>query len=82
MGFCPRPPLRIIYVTKSGRIPDSVLHLGREDDSSRGGRIVQNEKAFVDYAATQDFQGPDHEPAIEAFVFQTPRIIPPWIKAA
>src|SRR5882757_287725 len=48
----------LIYAHKKvGIIPDSVLHLGRADDSSVVRAVlIQNEKAFAIYAATQDFQ--------------------------
>lgn len=40
---------------KVGIIPDSVLNLGRADDSSVVRAVlIQNEKAFALYAATQD----------------------------
>lgn len=48
----------LIYAHKKvGIIPDSVLHLGRADDSSVVRAVlIQNEKAFAIYAASQDFQ--------------------------
>jgi len=40
-----------------GIIPDSVLSLGRADDSSVVRAVlIQNEKAFALYAATHDLQ--------------------------
>lgn len=40
---------------KVGIIPDSILNLGRADDSSVVRAVlIQNEKAFATYAATQD----------------------------
>jgi uncharacterized membrane protein YkvA (DUF1232 family) len=46
----------LIYAHKKvGIIPDAVLNLGRADDSSVvRGVLIQNEKAFAIYAATQD----------------------------
>jgi uncharacterized membrane protein YkvA (DUF1232 family) len=46
----------LIYVHKKmGIIPDSMLNLGRADDSSVVRAVlIQNEKAFAIYAATQD----------------------------
>jgi hypothetical protein len=46
----------LIYSHKKvGIIPDSVLSLGRADDSSVVRAVlIQNEKAFAIYAATQD----------------------------
>ena len=46
----------LIYSHKKvGIIPDAVLNLGRSDDSSVvRGVLIQNEKAFAIYAATQD----------------------------
>jgi uncharacterized membrane protein YkvA (DUF1232 family) len=46
----------LIYAHKKmGIIPDSVLNLGRADDSSVVRAVlIQNEKAFAIYAATQD----------------------------
>jgi uncharacterized membrane protein YkvA (DUF1232 family) len=46
----------LIYSHKKvGIIPDSVLHLGRADDSSVVRAVlIQNEKAFAIYAASQD----------------------------
>ena len=48
----------LIYAHKKvGIIPDSVLNLGRADDSSVVRAVlIQNEKAFAIYAATQDVQ--------------------------
>lgn len=45
----------LIYARKNvGIIPDSVLNLGRADDSSIVRAVlIQNEKAFAIYAATQ-----------------------------
>ncbi len=46
----------LIYAHKRvGIIPDSVLNLGRADDSSVvRAALIQNEKAFAIYAASQD----------------------------
>ncbi|HWQ92791.1 MAG TPA: hypothetical protein VN673_14035 [Clostridia bacterium] len=46
----------LIYSHKKvGIIPDSVMSLGRADDSSVARAVlIQNEKAFAIYAATQD----------------------------
>src|SRR5437868_15419454 len=46
----------LIYTHKKvGIIPDTVLNLGRADDSSVVRAVlIQNEKAFAIYAATQD----------------------------
>jgi len=46
----------LIYAHKKvGIIPDSVLNLGRADDSSVVRAVlIQNEKAFAIYAASQD----------------------------
>jgi uncharacterized membrane protein YkvA (DUF1232 family) len=46
----------LLYAHKKvGIIPDSVLNLGRADDSSVVRAVlIQNEKAFAIYAATQD----------------------------
>jgi uncharacterized membrane protein YkvA (DUF1232 family) len=46
----------IIYAHKKvGIIPDSILNLGRADDSSVVRAVlIQNEKAFALYATTQD----------------------------
>ena len=46
----------LIYTHKKvGIIPDSVLNLGRADDSSVVRAVlIQNEKAFAIYAASQD----------------------------
>ena len=46
----------LIYAHKKvGIIPDAVLNLGRADDSSVVRAVlIQNEKAFAIYAATQD----------------------------
>ena len=46
----------LIYAHKKvGIIPDSILNLGRADDSSVVRAVlIQNEKAFAIYAATQD----------------------------
>ena len=46
----------LIYAHKRvGIIPDSVLNLGRADDSSVvRATLIQNEKAFAIYAASQD----------------------------
>src|SRR2546426_260387 len=46
----------LIYSHKKvGIIPDSVLHLGRADDSSVVRAVlIQNEKSFAIYAASQD----------------------------
>jgi uncharacterized membrane protein YkvA (DUF1232 family) len=46
----------LIYTHKKvGIIPDAVLNLGRADDSSVVRAVlIQNEKAFAIYAATQD----------------------------
>jgi uncharacterized membrane protein YkvA (DUF1232 family) len=48
----------LIYAHKKvGIIPDSVLNLGRADDSSVVRAVlIQNEKAFAIYAGTQDVQ--------------------------
>jgi len=48
----------LIYAHKKvGIIPDSVLSLGRADDSSVVRAVlIQNEKAFALYAATHDLQ--------------------------
>ncbi len=48
----------LVYAHKKvGIIPDSVLNLGRADDSSVVRAVlIQNEKAFAIYAATQDVQ--------------------------
>src|SRR5229473_2687732 len=48
----------LIYSHKKvGIIPDSVLNLGRADDSSVVRAVlIQNEKAFAIYAATQDLE--------------------------
>jgi uncharacterized membrane protein YkvA (DUF1232 family) len=48
----------LIYAHKKvGIIPDSVLNLGRADDSSIVRAVlIQNEKAFAIYAATQNFE--------------------------
>jgi uncharacterized membrane protein YkvA (DUF1232 family) len=45
----------LIYAHKKvGIIPDSILNLGRADDSSVVRAVlIQNEKAFATYAATQ-----------------------------
>src|ERR1700691_4839089 len=47
----------LIYAHKKvGIIPDSVLNLGRADDSSIVRAVlIQNEKAFAIYAAAQNF---------------------------
>ena len=46
----------LIYAHKKvGIIPDSILNLGRADDSSVVRAVlIQNEKAFAIYAATQN----------------------------
>jgi len=46
----------LIYSHKKvGIIPDAVLHLGRADDSSVVRAVlIQNEKSFAIYAASQD----------------------------
>jgi uncharacterized membrane protein YkvA (DUF1232 family) len=46
----------LVYAHKKvGIIPDAVLNLGRADDSSVVRAVlIQNEKAFAIYAATQD----------------------------
>src|SRR5712672_4463789 len=46
----------LIYTHKKvGIIPDTVLHLGRADDSSVVRAVlIQNEKAFAIFAASQD----------------------------
>lgn len=46
----------LVYAHKKvGIIPDSVLNLGRADDSSIvRAALIQNEKAFAIYAATQN----------------------------
>jgi len=46
----------LIYSHKKvGIIPDTVLHLGRADDSSVVRAVlIQNEKSFAIYAASQD----------------------------
>jgi hypothetical protein len=48
----------LIYSHKKvGIIPDSVLNLGRADDSSVVRAVlIQNEKEFAMYAATQNFE--------------------------
>ena len=48
----------LIYAHKKvGIIPDSILNLGRADDSSVVRAVlIQNEKAFAIYAASQDRQ--------------------------
>src|SRR2546423_13202579 len=48
----------LIYAHKKvGIIPDSVLNLGRADDSSVVRAVlIQNEKAFAIYAASQDIE--------------------------
>src|SRR5258708_11406364 len=48
----------LIYAhNKVGIIPDSVLHLGRADESSVVRAVLlQNEKSCAIYAASQDFQ--------------------------
>ncbi|EEF57454.1 hypothetical protein [Pedosphaera parvula] len=48
----------LIYAHKKvGIIPDSVLNLGRADDSSIvRAALIQNEKAFALYAATQNME--------------------------
>ena len=48
----------LIYAHKKvGIIPDTVLNLGRADDSSVVRAVlIQNEKAFAIYAASQDLQ--------------------------
>jgi len=48
----------LIYAHKKmGIIPDSVLNLGRADDSSVVRAVlIQNEKAFAVYAATQNLE--------------------------
>src|ERR1700730_16409296 len=48
----------LIYAHKKvGIIPDSVLNLGRADDSSIVRAVlIQNEKAFAIFAATQDLE--------------------------
>src|SRR3954447_3836655 len=48
----------LIYSHKKvGIIPDSVLNLGRADDSSVVRAVlIQNEKAFAIYAASQDLE--------------------------
>src|ERR1041385_5480136 len=48
----------LIYAHKKvGIIPDTVLSLGRADDSSVVRAVlIQNEKAFAIYAATQDVE--------------------------
>jgi uncharacterized membrane protein YkvA (DUF1232 family) len=48
----------LIYAHKKvGIIPDSVLNLGRADDSSIVRAVlIQNEKAFAIYAASQNFE--------------------------
>ena len=48
----------LIYAHKKvGIIPDSVLNLGRADDSSVVRAVlIQNEKAFAIYAASQDLE--------------------------
>ena len=48
----------LIYSHKKvGIIPDAVLNLGRADDSSVVRAVlIQNEKAFAIYAATQDLE--------------------------
>ncbi len=48
----------LIYSHKKvGIIPDAVLNLGRADDSSVVRAVlIQNEKAFAIYAATQDIE--------------------------
>jgi uncharacterized membrane protein YkvA (DUF1232 family) len=48
----------LLYAHKKvGIIPDAVLNLGRADDSSVvRAALIQNEKAFAIYAATQDIE--------------------------
>src|SRR5579859_4340534 len=48
----------LLYTHKKvGIIPDSVLNLGRADDSSVvRAALIQNEKAFAIYAASQDIE--------------------------
>jgi uncharacterized membrane protein YkvA (DUF1232 family) len=48
----------LIYATKKmGIIPDTVLNLGRADDSSIVRAVlIQNEKAFAIYAASQNLE--------------------------
>src|SRR5690242_20719285 len=48
----------LVYAHKKvGIIPDAVLNLGRADDSSVVRAVlIQNEKAFAIYAATQDLE--------------------------
>ena len=48
----------LLYAHKKvGIIPDAVLNLGRADDSSVvRGVLIQNEKAFAIYAASQDLE--------------------------
>src|SRR5213080_5276393 len=48
----------LLYAHKKvGIIPDSVLNLGRADDSSVVRAVlIQNEKAFAIYAASQDLE--------------------------
>jgi len=48
----------LIYAHKKvGIIPDAVLNLGRADDSSVvRAALIQNEKAFAIYAASQDVE--------------------------
>src|SRR3954454_1614220 len=51
----------LIYAHKKvGIIPDSVLHLARADDSSVvRAALIQNEKAFAIFAASQDLAWPN-----------------------
>ena len=48
----------LLYAHKKvGIIPDAVLNLGRADDSSVVRAVlIQNEKAFAIYAASQDLE--------------------------
>ena len=56
-AFC-QAVFALIYAHKKvGIIPDTVLNLGRADDSSVVRAVlIQNEKAFAIYAASQDLQ--------------------------
>ena len=59
---CARAGLQVTFALlyahkKVGIIPDAVLNLGRADDSSVvRGVLIQNEKAFAIYAASQDLE--------------------------
>ena len=60
-----------------GIIPESVLELGRADDSSVVRAVlIQNEKAFAIYAGTQGVRlAENHQPAVKFFAMQIPLVM-------